>query len=115
MTQPETEIRRAWRHVAGPDHDGYVDALLIRYAEPHRRYHTATHIMFVLRHVHDVAQASAARSSAARSSAAVPSAELIAAAVYHDAIYDPAAHDNEAVSAVLATNDLAEIGWSTQR
>lgn len=105
MTQPETEIRRAWRHVAGPDHDGYVDALLIRYAEPHRRYHTATHIMFVLRHVHDVAQASAA----------VPSAELIAAAVYHDAIYDPKSHDNEALSAVLATNDLAEIGWSTQR
>ena len=56
MTQPETEIRRAWRHIAGPDHDGYVDALLVRYAEPHRRYHTATHIMFVLRHVHDVAQ-----------------------------------------------------------
>ena len=54
MTQPETEIRRAWRHVAGPHHDGYVDALLRRYAEPHRSYHTATHIMFVLRHVHDV-------------------------------------------------------------
>ena len=86
MTQPETEIRRAWRHIAGPDHDGYVDALLIRYAEPHRHYHTATHIMFVLRHVHDVAQASAAGSSAA-----VPSPELIAAALYHDAIYDPTA------------------------
>ena len=105
MTQPETEIRRAWRHIAGPDHDGYVDDLLVRYAEPRRHYHTATHIMFVLRHVRDVAQASAA----------VPSAELIAAALYHDAIYDPTAHDNEAVSAMLATNDLAEIGWSTQR
>ena len=40
---------------------------------------------------------------------------MIAAAVYHDAIYDPTSHDNEALSAVLATNDLAEIGWSTQR
>ena len=110
MTQPETEIRRAWRHLAGPDHDGYVDALLVRYAEPHRRYHTATHIMFVLRHVHDVAQAPSEGSSAA-----APSAELIAAALYHDAIYDPTAAANESLSAVLATNDLAEIGWSTQR
>ncbi|MEP7202545.1 MAG: hypothetical protein ABI894_08050 [Ilumatobacteraceae bacterium] len=105
MTQPETEIRRAWRHIAGPDHDGYIDSLLVRYAEPHRRYHTATHIMFVLRHLHDVAQASAA----------LPSAELIAAALYHDAIYDPTAGDNEALSAELATNDLTEIGWTAQR
>ena len=35
--------------------------------------------------------------------------------LYHDAIYDPRPDDNEALSAVLATNDLAEIGWSTER
>jgi predicted metal-dependent HD superfamily phosphohydrolase len=105
MTQPETEIRRAWRHIAGPGHDGYVDALLIRYGEPHRRYHTATHIMFVLRHLHDIASACAVQASP----------ELIAAALYHDAIYDATSADNEAVSAELAGKDLGEIGWSAER
>ena len=105
MTQPETEIRSAWRHIAGPAHDGYVDALLIRYAEVHRHYHTATHIMFVLRHLHDMA----------RQSAVQPSPEVIAAGLYHDAIYDPMVHNNEALSAVLAAKDLAELGWTTQR
>ena len=99
MTQPETEIRPAWRHVAGPDHDGYVDALLIRYAEAHRHYHAATHIMFVLRHVHDMHRCSLRRSRRPRS---------VAAGVYHDTIYDPGVDDNEAVSAVLAARDLAE-------
>jgi predicted metal-dependent HD superfamily phosphohydrolase len=105
MTQPETEIRRAWRQIAGQHHDGYVDALLMRYAEPHRHYHTATHIMFVLRHLDD----------AARASGVGLSSEVLAAALYHDAIYDPAAGDNEALSAVLAAKDLAEIGWQGRR
>jgi predicted metal-dependent HD superfamily phosphohydrolase len=107
MTQPETEIRTAWRHIAGPTHDGYVDALLIRYAEPHRRYHTATHIMFVLRHLHDIASAHA--------SVTQPSPEVVAAGLYHDAIYDPRVDTNEAHSAELAARDLADIGWPTQR
>ena len=105
MTQPETAIRAAWRRIAGPSHDGYVDALLIRYAEPGRHYHTATHIMFVLRHLHDMVQ----------ESPTVLSPEVIAAALYHDAIYDPTVDTNEALSAVLATNDLTEVGWSTPR
>ena len=105
MTQPEVEIRRAWRHAIGHDHDRYVDALLIRYAEPHRYYHTATHIMMVVRHVHDVAAMSAIQ----------PSAELVAAVLYHDAIYDPRSDDNELRSAALATSDLVEVGWSAQR
>jgi predicted metal-dependent HD superfamily phosphohydrolase len=101
MTQRETEIRTAWRHIAGPAHDGYLDALLIRYAEVHRRYHTATHIMFVLRHLHDMA--------------IQPSPEVVAAGLYHDAIYDPKVDNNEALSAVLAARDLTEIGWPMQR
>ncbi len=105
MTQPEIEIRRAWRHIAGAHHDGYVDALLIRYSEPHRRYHTATHIMLVLRHLHDLSPAPAKQ----------PSPEVTAAALYHDAIYDPRADDNEARSAALAGADLAEIGWPADR
>ncbi len=105
MTQPETEIRAAWRHIAGHHHDGYMDDVLIRYAEPHRHYHTATHIMFVLRHLHDVS----------RSSDVSLSPEVIAGALYHDAIYDARAVDNEASSADLAVADLAAIGWSSQR
>ena len=103
MTQPETEIRRAWRQIAGPHHDGYVDDLLMRYAEPHRRYHTATHIMFVLRHLHEMCPAPLELSP-----------EVVAAALYHDAIYEPRAADNEARSAAIAVTDLAAIGWSPQ-
>jgi predicted metal-dependent HD superfamily phosphohydrolase len=105
MTQPETEIRAAWRHIAGHHHDGYIDDVMSRYAEPHRHYHTATHIMFVLRHLRD----------AARASTIVLSPEVIAAALYHDAIYDARADDNEAASAALAVTDLAGIGWTADR
>jgi predicted metal-dependent HD superfamily phosphohydrolase len=101
MTQPETEVRRAWRQIAGPHHDGYVDDLLVRYAEPHRRYHTATHVMFVLRHLRDLCPAPHDLSP-----------EVVAAALYHDAIYEPRASDNEARSATIAAADLAAIGWS---
>ncbi|HEY7627434.1 MAG TPA: hypothetical protein VH761_10215 [Ilumatobacteraceae bacterium] len=105
MTQPEVEIRRAWRHAAGVDHDRLIDGLLLRYREPHRRYHTATHIMMVVRHVHEVAAALARQ----------PSPQLIVAALYHDAIYDPRAADNEARSAELADRDLREVGWSGEQ
>ncbi|MGZ4724695.1 MAG: HD domain-containing protein [Ilumatobacteraceae bacterium] len=102
MTQPEIEIRRAWRHAVGHQSDHYVDALLIRYGERHRYYHTMTHIMMVVRHVHDAAAMAAWQ----------PSAQLVAAALYHDAIYDPRASDNEFRSAALAARDLADVGWS---
>lgn len=105
MTQPEIEIRRAWRHVVGSGHDGYVDALLIRYGEPHRYYHTATHVMMVIRGVHDVAAMTGCQ----------PSVEVVAAALDHDAVYDPRSTDNEHVSAALATADLGEIGWPGDR
>lgn len=105
MTQPEVEIRRAWRHVVGAGHDRLVDALLLRYAEPHRYYHTATHVMMVVRCVHDVAAMSGQQ----------PTHELVAAALYHDAVYQPRTDDNEAHSAALAAADLGEVGWSRQR
>ena len=105
MTQPETEIRAAWRHIAGHHNDGPIDALLVRYAEPHRKYHTATHIMMALRHVHDVFESLAIH----------PSAEVIAACLYHDAIYDARRNDNEELSARLAGSELGEIGWPASR
>lgn len=105
MTQPEVEIRRAWRRLAGAHHDLLLDALLQRYRQPHRYYHTATHIMMVVRHVHDVAARIAQQ----------PSPELIAAALYHDAIYDPRADDNEVHSATLAVRDLTTLGWTSEQ
>ena len=102
--------------------DGYVDALLVRYREPHRHYHTATHIMWVLRHLHDMTAARPRAAGVCGSGVpdagapeAVPSSELIVAALYHDAVYDPRAGDNEARSAALASADLAELGWPGDR
>jgi predicted metal-dependent HD superfamily phosphohydrolase len=105
MTQPESEIRTTWRHLAGAHHDGYVDSLLIRYAEPHRRYHTATHIMLTIRHLHDMCRVSGSEASP----------EVLAAALYHDAIYDPTADDNEARSADIAVQHLTDVGWPAVR
>jgi predicted metal-dependent HD superfamily phosphohydrolase len=98
MTQPETELRNAWHQIAGRHHDSYLDGLLTRYRQPHRHYHTATHIMWVTRHLRDLATQ--------------PSVELVAAALYHDAVYDARATDNEELSARLAIGDLGEIGWT---
>src|SRR5205823_6104348 len=47
----EAELRNAWHALAGRGHDRAFESLLARYREPHRRYHTTTHIMWVLRHV----------------------------------------------------------------
>ncbi len=105
MTQPETEIRSAWRGIAGHHNEVPIEALLVRYAEPHRRYHTATHIMMMLRHVHDVFESLQVR----------PAAEVIAACLYHDAVYDPSRGDNEELSAGLATRELDGIGWDAPR
>jgi predicted metal-dependent HD superfamily phosphohydrolase len=105
MTQPEIEIRGAWRQIVGNHFDRHIDSLLGRYAEPHRRYHTATHIMLVLRDVND----------AARAAGLQPSSEVLAAVLYHDAIYDPQANDNEVRSADLAAVHLSDIGWSYAR
>ncbi len=105
MTQPEIEIRTAWRRLAGHEHDRYVDALLLRYAEPHRYYHTATHIMKVVRSLFDLSAVQGTQ----------PSPELIAAGLYHDAIYNPRADDNESRSAMLAVGDLDLLGWSVEQ
>ena len=105
MTQPEIEIRGVWRQIVGNHFDRHIDSLLGRYAEPHRQYHTATHVMLVLRDLHD----------AARAVSVQPSAEVLAAALYHDVIYDPRADDNEERSANLAANHLSDVGWSYTR
>lgn len=70
------------------------DALIGRYREPHRRFHTVEHVLAVV--------AAAADGGGDRA--------VRLAAWYHDAVYDPTASDNEERSADLAAVDLAALG-----
>jgi predicted metal-dependent HD superfamily phosphohydrolase len=78
-----------------------LDSLIMRYREPHRRYHTVTHVAAVRQLVGELL----------REIDGVDSLAIRLAAWYHDAIYDPAAarHANEASSAELATDELTRL------
>ncbi|CAB4578564.1 MAG: HD domain-containing protein [Actinobacteria bacterium] len=110
MTSPEVELRRVWQRAAGRGHDGVLEGLLERHRDPRRRYHTATHVMWVCRHVdrlvahHDEIGRPLADPDAVRM-----------AALFHDAIHEPASATNESDSARLAAERLAEVGWDDAR
>lgn len=76
--------------------DGAGEALLDRWREPHRRYHTVAHLTAMLSIVES-------------DGGAVP---VRLAVWYHDAVYDPrAAGDaNERASAALASTELTRLG-----
>ncbi len=106
MTTPEVELRSTWRQVAGNRHDHLLDGVFARHREPHRRYHTLTHLMWVLRHISLLL------------AAGEPTTDLAAvqlAALWHDTVYDPRASDNEARSALLARSAAVDLGWSLPR
>jgi predicted metal-dependent HD superfamily phosphohydrolase len=100
ITPRELSIRwRAlWQTVADRDGDALYQGLSVRYAEPHRAYHTLEHIgecllqLDMARHllVHPV------------------EAEL--AIWFHDAVYNPRRSDNEEQSALLAEEQLQTAG-----
>ncbi len=73
-------------------------ALLARWAEPHRRYHTPQHLHECL-----------ALFERDRAIAEHPG-EVAIALWFHDAIYDTARHDNEAASADWASRVLLQAG-----
>ena len=106
MTTPEVELRSVWHQVAGHGHDHLLDAVLARHREAHRRYHTLTHVMWVLRHI-------TALVAAGEPTTDVAAVQL--AALWHDAVYHAAASDNEARSALLAKAAAADLGWSISR
>lgn len=108
MTAPEAELRNAWQQVAGGAHHDLLDRVLASHREPHRRYHTATHVMWVLRHVARLAAEPA-------TDEALDLHALLLAALYHDIVYDPRALDNEVRSAQLAMAAAAQLGWSPSR
>jgi predicted metal-dependent HD superfamily phosphohydrolase len=77
------------------------DELIARYSEPHRRYHTMTHIEDCLAQV------------AASTDMTNDQRALMDAAIwFHDAIYDATRNDNEAESARLAAERLTSDGAS---
>ncbi len=91
-----------WARVLAPHAGGPAEVeaagvdLLVRWAEPHRRYHDLRHLREVLAALDDLAPD------------APPAAVL--AAYWHDAVYDPRATDNEERSAVLASAVLTGLG-----
>jgi predicted metal-dependent HD superfamily phosphohydrolase len=109
VTAPEVELGRVWRRLVGVDAgragDAALDELLARHRQPHRRYHTATHVMWVLRHVDDLAA----------TNTPVDLDAVRAAALFHDAVYDPRSTTNEHDSAGLARRVLADCGWEPAR
>ena len=108
-TPPADEIRRAWHALPGTSGvvgDAIADELVSRHAEPHRRYHTAEHVMWVLRHLDQLCPAEMPVRDRD---------ELTAAALFHDIVYDATSTTNEADSAVVAVRHLAAIGWAPER
>ncbi len=72
-----------------------------RYREAHRRYHTLAHIEACLGLLEQVEGLSA------------EDRRILEYAIWwHDAVYDPARSDNEEQSAILARQDLSELGCS---
>lgn len=78
-------------------------ALVQRYAEPARRYHTVAHLGAVLAEVAGLAGAEPPLAPRVRH-------QVVLAAWFHDAVYDPAAAGNEEASAALADEVLGGLG-----
>jgi predicted metal-dependent HD superfamily phosphohydrolase len=103
MSDRELELEIAWqRHVS--TNRTLLDRLLARHREKHRRYHTAAHVAWVIRHVDELASAEPIDHLD----------EVLAAAFYHDAVYEPTYPANERASARLARRDLTSIGWDAE-
>jgi predicted metal-dependent HD superfamily phosphohydrolase len=102
VSSPEAALRRCWSDLGGAD-ETVADDLLARHREPQRRYHTAVHVMWVLRHVDELVDDR------------VDAPVVRAAALFHDAVYDPRSTTNETDSAALASRALSPLGWAPER
>lgn len=99
LREPAEELRRRWAALVedlppGEGASTLGDRLLLRWAEPHRRYHDLAHLVAVLGHVDDLAEH------------AGDLAAVRLAAWCHDAIHAGRADDEER-SAAFAERELA--------
>ena len=104
MSDRDLELEVAWqRHVTTDP--TLLDGLLARHREKHRRYHTAAHVAWVIRHVDELATTEPVEHLD----------EVVAAAFYHDAVYEAAYPANERASARLAraATSLRSVGATT--
>lgn len=106
VSSPEEFVRIAWLELAGPGHEDTSAMLIARHSEPHRRYHNATHVMWVLRHIDEILL------SEPRD---VDAEAIRAGGLFHDVVYDPTSTMNESESAQLAVDALRGLGWATDR
>ena len=90
MSDRELELEVAWQRHVSTDRT-LLDRLLARHREKHRRYHTAAHVAWVIRHVDELAAVELVDHLD----------EVIAAAFYHDAVYEP----------TYPANERATLGW----
>jgi predicted metal-dependent HD superfamily phosphohydrolase len=99
------DLRKSWQRLTcqlnmrSNDLDLH-DALVARYLEPHRRYHSLQHLIECLTWFESVANL------------AIYPAEIEAALWFHDAIYEPTQPNNEELSAIWARDALRERGVS---
>lgn len=91
-----TRLEQLWTPYAGDTAPARAEwaALIERWSEPQRAYHTLEHLLLML----ELLAANGA------------SAEIMLAAWYHDAVYDPRSSSNEADSAALAAAALPGLG-----
>lgn len=95
--------QRSWQGLAARGTGAEVyEALVIRYSESHRHYHTLQHLAECLNAFDSV-----------RALAPHP-AEVEMALWFHDAIYDVKGHDNELHSAEWASRTLREAGVASE-
>lgn len=98
-TRHTAQWQASWQALSGqPGDPALHDALVARYDEPHRHYHTLQHLDACLRHL-----------PALRSQARHPD-EILLALWFHDAIYEIGAADNETRSADWAAQAVADAG-----
>lgn len=97
VTLPE-RWHALWQRLGASPPPGELEALLARYREPHRHYHTLAHLEDCL------AELDAARSLCERPD------EVELALWYHDAIYEPYSSGNEVRSADWAERSARAAG-----
>lgn len=104
-----SRFQSVWQRLGSQD-DGAMlfTQLLEAYVQPHRTYHTVSHVEDCLRQL-DAAQSNGVQSNGVQKGAEHP-AEVEVALWFHDAVYVPRAVDNEAQSALWARQVMHQSG-----